>query len=113
VDPAPPSDASRKRYHNELDDAPSPLNEPELKKKKKKMRGLRSGKDQQKRRKSKAVRKERTARQGEGNQEDANVAGASNSQPLASSLRVLLEDLEDGEISDSAFWEDEYEQDGA
>jgi hypothetical protein len=32
---------------------------------------------------------------------------------LASSSRVRLEDVEEGEISDSAFWEDEYEQDGA
>jgi hypothetical protein len=71
------------------------------------------GKDQQKRRKSKAVREERKARQGEEIQEDANTAGLSNSQPLASSSRVQLEDLEDGKISDSAFWEDEYEQDGA
>jgi hypothetical protein len=112
VDPAPPSDASHKRYHDELDDTPSPPNEPELKKKKKKTRGLRSGKDPQKRRKSKAVCKERMAGQGKGNQEDANAAGASNSQPLASSSRVQLEDLEDGEISDATFWEDEYEQDG-
>jgi hypothetical protein len=109
----PPSDVSCKRYHNELDNTPLPPNEPEPKKKKKKTRGLRSGKDQQKRRRSKAVCKERTAGQDEGNQEDANTASSSNSQPLASSSRVQLKDLEDGEISDSAFWEDEYEQDGA
>jgi hypothetical protein len=40
VDPAPPSDARRKRYHDEMDDAPAPPNEPEPKKKKK-TRGLR------------------------------------------------------------------------
>jgi hypothetical protein len=112
VDPAPSSDVNCKRYHDELDDTPSPPNEPEPKKKKKR-RGLRSGKDQQKRRKSKAVRKERTAGQNEGKQEDVNTVSSSSSQPLASSSRVQLEDLEDGEISDSAFWEDEYEQDGA
>jgi hypothetical protein len=95
-----------------MDDAPAPPNEPEPKKKKK-MRGLRSGKDQQKRRRSKAVREGRTAEPVEGNQEDASAAGSRNTQPLASSSRVRLEDVEEGEISDSAFWEDEYEQDGA
>ncbi|KAJ7351560.1 hypothetical protein DFH08DRAFT_806279 [Mycena albidolilacea] len=112
VDPAPPSDVSHKRYHDELDEAPSPPDEPEPKKKKKK-RGLRSGKDQQKRRKSKAARKGRTAGQDEGAQGDAIVIDPPISQPLASTSRVQLEDLEDGEISDSAFWKDEYERDSA
>ncbi|KAJ7326338.1 hypothetical protein DFH08DRAFT_816675 [Mycena albidolilacea] len=112
VDPTPPSDVSRKRYHDELDDAPSPPSEPEPIKKKMKMRGLHLGKDQQKRRKSKAVCKERAARQGKETRGDINTAGSSSSQPLASSSRVQFEDLEDGKISDSAFWEDKYEQDG-
>jgi hypothetical protein len=95
-----------------MDDAPVPPNEPEPKKKKK-MRDLHSGKDQQKRRRSKVVREGRTAEPVEGSQEDASVAGSGNMQPLASSSRVCLEDMEEGEISDSAFWEDKYEQDGA
>jgi hypothetical protein len=94
-----------------MDDAPTPPNEPEPKKKKK-TRGLRSGKDQQKRRRSKAVSERQTAEPVEGNQEDVSVAESRNTQLLASSSRVRLEDQEEAEISDSAFWKDEYKQDG-
>jgi hypothetical protein len=103
----PPSDTSRKWYHDELDNTPLLPDEPDPKKKKK-TRGLCSGKDQQKRRRSKAVCKGRTIGQVEGTWEDTNAARSENSQLMASSSRVRLEDLEDGEISDSVFWEDEY-----
>jgi hypothetical protein len=59
------------------------------------------------------VREGQTAEPAEGNQEDTSAAESRSTQPLASSSRVRLEDVEEGEISDSAFWEDEYEQDSA
>ncbi|KAJ7355480.1 hypothetical protein DFH08DRAFT_803488 [Mycena albidolilacea] len=77
--------------------------------KKKKTRGLRSGKDEQKKRKSKAKRAAEKA--GQTQEGDAGTVTAGSSQAVASGLNVRLEDLEEGEIDDS-FWEDHYEQDG-
>jgi hypothetical protein len=76
--------------------------------KKKKTRGLRSGKDKQKKRRSKAKRVAEGAEQIQGG--DTGTVTSGNSQMVASGLNVRLEDLEEGEI-DNSFWEDSYEQD--
>ncbi|KAJ7363861.1 hypothetical protein DFH08DRAFT_949493 [Mycena albidolilacea] len=76
---------------------------------KKKTRGLRSGKDEQKKRKSKAKRAAEKA--GQTQEGDAGTVTAGSSQAVASGSNVRLEDLEEGEIDDS-YWEDHYEQDG-
>jgi hypothetical protein len=77
--------------------------------KKRKTRGVRSGKDEQKKRKSKAKRAAEKA--GQTQEGDAGTVTAGSSQAVASGSNVRLEDLEEGEIDDS-FWEDHYEQDG-
>lgn len=111
--PLPPSgSASRKQTHSELDDGLPPPEMPAPKKKK--TRGLQSGKGKQTKRRAKARRAAWEAE--EVQEEDAEpedsqaVAASNNSQLVASGSNMRLEDLEDGKVEDSGFWEDRYKQ---